>query len=829
MRASSFVLRWAAVWLFASVAQAQSSFVYSGWSETPCSAAQELSFVCGLDRPEDLVRIPGTRWLIVSGFSDGAGLKFVDTESKRSLPAFVDDRRQVNWNKRTFADCASPASPKVFNVQGIALRAQTKGQYTLYATNHGGREAIEIFTVDARGSEPHLVWNGCVLMPEGLAANSVASYSDGTILASVLLHPGSSIADVVNGKPTGGVYEWTPGTRKFHLLPGTELPGNNGIETSRDDKSFYVVAFGWHAVVSFSRSDTAHSARKAIAPDFMPDNIHWDGNKLIAAGMRLDEPACGGRRKLVNGKADDMRCHRGYTIAELDPGSLDFRILAYAGPNERFNGASSAALVDDDLWLASYQANRIAYRKLKPLVDSASRDATVPAQDPLRVDTGLVSGKLMPSGVRAYRGVPFAAPPVRKLRWREPQSAVAWQGVYHADRFAPECIQTLRAHDINHYFGEEATSEDCLYLNIWAPPNVSGASLAPVVVWIYGGGFTIGSASMANYSGETLAAKGVVYVSLSYRLGALGFLAHPDLTDESPRKTSGNYGLLDQIAALRWVQRNIQAFGGDPRNVTIMGQSAGAMSVSILQSSPLARGLFTHAVGMSGGAFGEAFAKPQALDTAQQNGLKFQTTLKAASLIALRNLPADRILNAQLADTAVRFGPVVDGYVLPATPAQIFASRKQSDVPLLIGFTRNDLPGMETLTREWARSQREFGKAPVYVYAFSRAHPYSPGVTFADHDPETAGAYHTVDVPYWLGTLDSLNLFRITRTWSDADRLLSDTLSNTIVAFARSGNPNLAGKADWPVYDTRTERIREIGDVTRTANRGRTACKPSCD
>src|SRR5687768_5098611 len=224
--------------------------------------------------------------------------------------------------------------------------------------------------------------------------------------------------------------------------------------------------------------------------------------------------------------------------------------------------------------------------------------------DPVAVESGSLAGTELASGVRAYLGVPFAAPPVRELRWRPPQPMPSWQGIYHADRTAPECIQTLRAHDINHYFGEEATSEDCLYLNIWAPPQAAGASSMPVVVWIYGGGFTIGSASMANYSGEQLAAKGVVYVAIAYRVGALGFLAHADLSAESPQRVSGNYGFLDQIAALQWIQRNIARFGGDPGSVTIMGQSAGSASVSVLQASPLSRGLFHRAVGMSGGALG---------------------------------------------------------------------------------------------------------------------------------------------------------------------------------------------------------------------------------
>jgi para-nitrobenzyl esterase len=480
--------------------------------------------------------------------------------------------------------------------------------------------------------------------------------------------------------------------------------------------------------------------------------------------------------------------------------------------------------------------------------------------DPIIVDSGNLAGTQLASGVRAYLGVPYAAPPVRDLRWRSPQPVTPWQGTYHADRTAPECIQTLRAHDINHYFGEEATSEDCLYLNIWAPPQDAAAAPAPVAVWIYGGGFTIGSASMANYSGASLAAKGVVYVALAYRVGALGFLAHPELSAESPQHVSGNYGFLDQIAALQWIQRNIARFGGDPRNVTIMGQSAGSASVSILQASPLSRGLFHRAVGMSGGALGANMGRARPLSAGEQGGRELQAVLKASSLAALRQLPADRLLAVQ--GTTGRYGPLVDGWLLPEDPNALFAAGKQNDVPILIGYTRDegfdsfnqamtlaeyraqaqrygehaadllrlypagsdaqarraalDIARDATLglqMRTWARAQAS-GKSRAYLYLFSRVHPYAPGVKFSDHDPATIGAYHTGDVPYWLQTLDSLNLFRTTRNWTAYDRELATRMSDVIVSFARTGKPALSG-IDWPAYRSTDERVVELGDSVR--------------
>jgi para-nitrobenzyl esterase len=482
--------------------------------------------------------------------------------------------------------------------------------------------------------------------------------------------------------------------------------------------------------------------------------------------------------------------------------------------------------------------------------------------EPVKTDGGLVAGKVLASGVRAWFGVPYAKAPVQELRWREPQR-IAWEGTYNADRFAPQCIQPLRGSNINHYFGHEATSEDCLYLNIWAAPGSKTGDDLPVVVWIYGGGFQIGSAAMANYSGEHLAKKGVVYVSVSYRVGALGFMAHPELTEESPHRASGNYGFLDQVAALEWVQRNIGKFGGDPGRVTIMGQSAGSGSVSSLQVSPLSTNLFHRIVGMSGSSFGSRFSNT--LEEAEKGGLRFEEALGVDSLAALRQVSADRIL-AQQQDCqlgcsgSIRVGPIVDGYFMPDQPSAIFARGEQHDVPIVVGFTRDEgfsaIGSATTLEQyqrflseaygdnagellqlypagtdaearraardvardstlglsmyAWAKLQSEHGKAPAYSYLFARVHPYTDGITFADHNPATVGAYHTADVPYWLQTLDSLNLFRETRTYTSYDRSLSDLMSDAIVALAESGTPS-TGALDWPTFELQNPRLVEFG------------------
>jgi para-nitrobenzyl esterase len=486
----------------------------------------------------------------------------------------------------------------------------------------------------------------------------------------------------------------------------------------------------------------------------------------------------------------------------------------------------------------------------------------IPA-DPLVIDSGRVSGKLLASGVKAYFGIPFAAPPVRELRWSAPQAVTPWKGVYNADRMPPKCIQNLRNSDLNHYFGEEPTSEDCLYVSVWAPSSAKPGQKLPVLVFIYGGGFVQGSSAMANYSGESLARKGVVYVSFNYRVGALGFMAHPELTAESARRASGNWGLLDQVAALQWVNRNIGRFGGDPASVTILGQSAGSASVSYLQSSPLARGLIHRAFGMSGSAVGGR-GRTASLADGEQSGVRFQQQLKTQSIAEMRRLSAERIYTAQVAQGAPRFQPTVDGGLLPESPTELFASARQNDIPLLLSLMRDESSnalrtaktadeyraaarqlygdragdfltlypvatdadvasvgakaareaGMETTMRGWALAQIKTGKAPVYMSMFSRVHPYVDGVAFSDHDTKTVGAYHTGEVPYWLQTQDAYNIFRPTRNWTAYDRDLANKLSDALVAFAKSGSPATPA-IPWPRYDSTNEQMMEFGDSIR--------------
>jgi hypothetical protein len=329
-----------------------------------CSPANELRFVCGAHHPEDIVRIGQTRWVVVSGFEPGGGISLLDTRLRVLRRWYTGLTASVPAGRLGSAGCPGPPDVAELNTQGLSLGPLGPGRSRLYAVNHGGRESIEIFDVALRNGVPSPTWRGCVLMPPGDPANAVATYADGTILATVLNRPGTTKAEFMRGRPTGAVYEWHPGAAGFQMLPGTELPGNNGIETSPDGRFFYVVAFGVHAIVMYSRADTRRALREATAPGFMPDNVRWEQGRLVAAGMTYDEPACGGVRKIINGRADPMLCHRGYVVAAVDPLTLRFTILAYAEPNPAFNGVTSGLVLGEELWLGSYQADSVAYRPL---------------------------------------------------------------------------------------------------------------------------------------------------------------------------------------------------------------------------------------------------------------------------------------------------------------------------------------------------------------------------------------------------------------------------------------------------------------------------------
>ena len=326
---------------------------------------------------------------------------------------------------------------------------------------------------------------------------------------------------------------------------------------------------------------------------------------------------------------------------------------------------------------------RASMHMLLPVIVLCAATA-LPALGADRVKTanGTVESTVPPKdGVRSFKGIPFAQPPVGDLRWREPQPAKNWSEVRNTDNFGRACMQRLSP-NADYWFRGDGMSEDCLYLNVWTPAK-SGREKLPVLVYIFGGGFQNGDGSEPRYDGERMARKGIVAVSLNYRTNIFGFFVHPELTKESPHHASGNYGLLDQVAALRWVQQNIAAFGGDPKRVTIAGESAGSISVSALMASPLSRDLMAGAICESGAAI--ASLPPRPLAEAEQNGEKFAAAAGADSLAALRAMPAQQLQEAAAKAQGIRFSTAMDGYFLSKTLTEIALAGEQAKIPLLAG------------------------------------------------------------------------------------------------------------------------------------------------
>lgn len=464
------------------------------------------------------------------------------------------------------------------------------------------------------------------------------------------------------------------------------------------------------------------------------------------------------------------------------------------------------------------------------------------AADQVRTESGVVEGSTSADGkIHIFKGIPFAAPPVGPLRWKEPQPVASWDGVRKATEFGARCMQGRIYNDM--VFRDSGPSEDCLYLNVWTPATSADAKL-PVMVWIFGGGFQAGATSEPRQDGEKLAHKGVVIVSMNYRLGIFGFFSHPELTKESPHHASGNYGLMDQSAALEWVHKNIAAFGGDPGKVTIFGESAGSFSVSAQMASPSSKDLFQRAIGESGAFFGKTL-RAKSLSDSEKAGVKFADSIEAKSLESLRSMSAQQLLDAALnKKKGARFGPNIDGYFLPATPSEIYAKGGQAHVPLLAGWNHdegsskqffgkepetkenyiakvkkefgNDAPEVLKLfpaktdkqamqsagllatanfiafgTWKWIEEQRKSG-VPVFRYEFDQAPPLA-----ADADPQAKPlAYHSAEIEYVFGMLDSKKL-----PWRPEDYKLSDQMGSYWTNFAKTGNPNGPGLAKWPQYD----------------------------
>ncbi len=464
----------------------------------------------------------------------------------------------------------------------------------------------------------------------------------------------------------------------------------------------------------------------------------------------------------------------------------------------------------------------------------------------VQTDAGTVVGSASTDGkVQIFKGIPYAAPPVGALRWKEPQPVPSWQGVRKTTEFGARCMQGNVFGDM--VFRDAGPSEDCLYLNVWTPKASPDAKL-PVMVWIYGGGFQAGATSEPRQDGEHLAHKGVVLVSMNYRLGIFGFFSHSELTKESPHHASGNYGLQDQAAALQWVRKNIAAFGGDPENVTIFGESAGSFSVSALMASPLSKGLLHRAIGESGAFFGRTLtAKP--LADSEQDGAKFAQSIGAGTLEELRAMTSQQTLDAATkGKNTFRFGPIIDGYFFPDSPADIYAKGNQAHIALLAGWNRDegnyhgffgaDPPTKENYAKKanqmfgekaadvlklfpgetdeqakssadllatanfigygtwkWIEIQTKLGAPVVYRYEFDEAPPLTTPAAGAPARTESPRAYHSAEIEFVFGMLDSKKL-----PWRPEDYEVSEQMGSYWTNFAKTGNPNGAGLPQWPQY-----------------------------
>jgi hypothetical protein len=323
-----------------------------------CAPAMGLSFVCGLDQPEDLLQIGAGKWIIASGMGEHGGIFLIDSQAKTAKRFFTGISKP---DRKLYPDCAT--APASFNSHGIALRpAAVPGTYALYSVTHAPFESIQVFAVDGRGPAPAISWTGCVKLPADFKSNAVTATKGGDILIDVQMHGGAT--DFISGNVTGGVWEWTPKNKQLHLLAGTELPGNNGIEISPDETEFYIAVSGTQTVAIYNRADTSKPARTIKTPWYNLDNIHWSGNRLIAAGMMFDEPACGGTRKQIQDAHGNMNCHRGWVVSQLDPKATTWKILAYGEPNPAFGGIASGLVIGDTLWISSFQMDRAAYRTL---------------------------------------------------------------------------------------------------------------------------------------------------------------------------------------------------------------------------------------------------------------------------------------------------------------------------------------------------------------------------------------------------------------------------------------------------------------------------------
>ncbi|MEN2283144.1 carboxylesterase family protein [Algoriphagus sp. SE2] len=473
----------------------------------------------------------------------------------------------------------------------------------------------------------------------------------------------------------------------------------------------------------------------------------------------------------------------------------------------------------------------------------------------VKIKNGIIEGSFdTKTGIQKFFGIPYAKPPVEDLRWKAPQPLDDWSGIKKTVKFGPRAVQAPVFGDMD--FKSDGISEDCLYLNVWSPADRNTKDL-PVLVYFYGGGFVAGDGSEPRYNGESMAQKGIVVVTVNYRLNIFGFLAHPDLSSEAPYKASGNYGLMDQMASLQWVKENIAAFGGDPNKVTIAGESAGSISVSYQMASPLSKGLIAGAIGESGAGINPTIA-PISLAEAEQTGVDFVTKAGLKNIDELRDLSTKDIYDIYNESQRFGFPVVLDGFFLPKTLPEIFEAKEQAMVPLLAGWNSAEIPGMAFMqgkpytteafieivkstyptdfeevldlhphanaeevewsathlaadrfiaysTWKWIDLHAKNSDQPVYRYLYSKLRPplkdsnLSSGLAGGTIEggpkmPEPIGAPHACEIEYAMGNLPIVDAY----DWKAEDYLVSKTFMNYFANFIKTGNPN---GDDLPIWE----------------------------
>ncbi len=517
----------------------------------------------------------------------------------------------------------------------------------------------------------------------------------------------------------------------------------------------------------------------------------------------------------------------------------------------------------------------LAVAQLAPVALYAQSNPSKPSTQ-VKVANGVLEGTTEASGIRSFKGIPYAKAPVGDLRWKEPQPAENWTGVHKANHFGANAMQKKIFGDMN--FRSAGMSEDCLFLNVWSPAK-SSAERLPVLVYFFGGGFVAGDGSEARYDGESMAKKGIVTLTVNYRLGVFGFLAHPELTKESLHHASGNYGLMDQNAALRWVQQNIAAFGGDPKRVTIAGESAGSISVFAQMASPLSKNLIAGAIGESGAMINPT-ATPVTLEQGETRGVAFAGKANAATLAALRAMSAADLLDAASQPGAFSVAGTIDGYFFPKLPAAIFAAGEQAHVPLLAGWNSTEVPyqvvmggdaptpenytnkvkqlfpanAAEVLklypgnsqdevvesatalssdrfivysTWKWLDLHSKTSGKPTYRYMFSKPKPPMTS-EFANATPGLAGGITknatapVAKAPTFAGAPHAFEIeyamgnlaTNKVYAWTQDDYKISDTMLQYFANFVKNANPNGAGLPQWSAISGSNVPFINIGIKT---------------